>query len=525
VASGVPAAGGPPPGKPAEKPKPLIGVRKELEEMQEKGSVYLFFRELLRGTPGWMVSAVVHALLLIILLMITIAPPPQEVFQSITSFLENENKEEEEITEISTELAVDDINVAEMTEEVVESEQIVDSPVVENFDELEAAPVQVELSVGLETAPANVLMNSVGTVSGKNPLGGRGKEGRAAMVAQGGGSEASEQAVALGLKWLAMHQNLDGSWTFNHGLAPQHIGPVNHPGKEPSYTGGTAMALLPFLGAGQTHKDGEYKDVVYKGLAYLTRAMKLDPNKGGNLMGNGGTMYSHGLAAIVLCEAYALTQDRSLMVPAQQSLNFIIYAQDKTGGGWRYAPGQPGDTSVVGWQLMALKSGHLAYLQVPPQTVAGAINFLNQVQLEDGSYYGYLTPGKGSATTAVGLLCRMYMGWKKDEPAMERGVEFMGKLGPSKNNIYFNYYATQVMHHYGGEAWTKWNGVMRDQLVNSQVKAGDARAEKGSWTPTLGGHIIDAGGRLYETSMCIMTLEVYYRYLPLYKEQPVNGDF
>jgi len=510
---------------PADKPKP-VGVREELEELQEKGSFYLFFREILRGTPGWMVSAVVHAILIVILLMITIAPPADEVFQSITSFMDNDSEKEEEITEINDELTVEDLQVSEVTEQVVETNAMEESPVVENFDELEAAPIAVELSpVGLDHAPKSDLMSAIGSVKGTDPLGGRGKAGRAVMVAQGGGTESSELAVGMGLKWLAAHQNADGGWSFNHGLSPTHVGPVNNPGKVASLTGATAMALLPFLGAGQTHKDGEYKDVVYKGLAFMTRAMKLDPNKGGNLMGEGGSLYTHGLASIVMCEAYALTQDRSLMVPAQQSLNFIIYAQDKTGGGWRYSPGQPGDTSVVGWQLMALKSGHLAYLQVPPQTVAGAINFLNQVQADDGAFYGYTAPGKGSATTAVGLLSRMYLGWKKDEPALERGVEYMAKLGPSKNNMYFNYYATQVMHHYGGEVWTKWNNVMRDQLVNSQVKAGDFRADKGSWSPTAGGHAGDAGGRLYETSMSVMTLEVYYRYLPLYKEQPVQNDF
>ena len=106
-------------------------------------------------------------------------------------------------------------------------------------------------------------------------------------------------------------------------------------------------------------------------------------------------MYCHGLAAITLCEAYALTQDKALAGPAQQSINWIVYAQDKTGGGWRYSPGQPGDTSAVGWQIMALKSGHLAYLDVPAKTIAGAINFLNLVQSNSGANYGYTGPGAG----------------------------------------------------------------------------------------------------------------------------------
>ncbi len=230
-----------------------------------------------------------------------------------------------------------------------------------------------------------------------------------------------------------------------------------------------------------------------------------------------------GLAAITLCEAYALTQDKALAGPAQQSINFIVYAQDKTGGGWRYSPGQPGDTSAVGWQIMALKSGHLAYLDVPPKTIAGAINFLNLAQSNSGANYGYTGPGAGPATTAVGLLCRMYLGWKQDNPALQAGVQFLSKAGPSKNNMYFNYYATQVIHHWGGDTWKKWNEVMREQLVSTQVQNGTYTAEKGSWW-TPGQSHGEPGGRLYETSMSTMTLEVYYRHMPLYRQNAAQGD-
>jgi hypothetical protein len=114
------------------------------------------------------------------------------------------------------------------------------------------------------------------------------------------------------------------------------------------------------------------------------------------------------------------------------------------GGGWRYSPRQAGDTSVVGWQLMALKSGHMAYLIVPKETIQGSIKFLDSVQAESGAKYGYTGPGGGNATTAVGLLCRMYLGWKMDHPAIRAGRSAR-RDGAIKGNMYFNYYATQVM--------------------------------------------------------------------------------
>jgi len=248
----------------------------------------------------------------------------------------------------------------------------------------------------------------------------------------------------------------------------------------------------------------------------------------GDLAQPGGSMYSHGLAAITLCEAYAMTHDRKLMGPAQLSLNHIMYAQDPVGGGWRYVPRQPGDTSVVGWQLMALKSGHMAYLAVDPKTIQGAIRFLDSAQADGGAKYGYTGPGQGSATTAVGLLCRMYLGWKRDNAALKRGVEDLAKAGPSKGNMYYNYYATQVLRQYcgdpgteGHELWDKWNTNMRDWLTGSQDKTGH---QKGSWV-MRGDHGSDRGGRLYCTSMATMILEVYYRHMPIYGKQAATEDF
>jgi len=240
----------------------------------------------------------------------------------------------------------------------------------------------------------------------------------------------------------------------------------------------------------------------------------------GDLTDKGGRMYSHGLASITLCEAYAMTNDHGLMQPAQLSLNYIVYAQDPVGGGWRYAPRQAGDTSVVGWQLMALKSGHMAYLRVPPATIRGATKFLNFVQDNSGASYGYTVPGKGQATTAVGLLCRMYLGWDHEEPALQRGVATLARMGPS-NNMYYNYYASQVMRHYGGEQWDAWNVQMRDRLVKTQEKKGHAT---GSWFLSKSGHA-DRGGRLYCTSMAAMILEVYYRHMPIYGTQAAEEDF
>jgi hypothetical protein len=515
---------------PAQAKPQAAAAAEEPAEDGTRRSGFLVFNAM----PSAMVSGVVHFFVVIILAFLTIAPPTARTVMQIVTPPEEQMEEVEEFQEEKIEINVDETQVSDERSNVVAQ---VMQDIVEPTDtpsvamDVDAAPIAVELSeFGEETAPKNDLLASVGAYSGSG-VSGRGAAMRGQMVAAVGGNEASEAAVARALEWFAAHQNQDGSWNFDHRTGPCQ-GRCGDPGRlSDCKTGATAMALLPFLGAGQTHKEGKYKANVNAGLYFLTSQMKVQNRNGmqaGDLAQGGGSMYSHGLAAIVLTEAYAMTQDRGLMGPAQLSINHIVYAQDPVGGGWRYQPRTPGDTSVVGWQLMALKSGHMAYLQVPPGTIIGATKFLDSVSAESGAKYGYTGPGGGQATTAVGLLCRMYLGWKKDHPGIERGVEFLSNIGPSKGNMYYNYYATQVMRHYGGDPgaegndkWDKWNKEMRDWLVASQDLNGH---QKGSWH-MKGDHGSESGGRIYCTSMATMILEVYYRHMPIYGKQAAEDEF
>jgi hypothetical protein len=231
--------------------------------------------------------------------------------------------------------------------------------------------------------------------------------------------------------------------------------------------------------------------------------------------GNAG-MYAHGQATIVLCEAFLMTGDEELRRPAQRAVDFIVNAQHAAGG-WRYSPGQPGDTSVLGWQWMALQSARAANLTVPDETLELAANFLDSVGHQGGSLYSYLQGHPPThVMTAEALLCRIYQGWKLDTPELMRGVEYLttNHLPRERDpNIYYWYYATQTMHHVGGDDWDTWNAHMREILVDLQERRGHAA---GSWSPR--GDHASAGGRIYMTALAVCSLEVYYRHLPLFRQ-------
>jgi hypothetical protein len=337
---------------------------------------------------------------------------------------------------------------------------------------------------------------------------GRGGATKRLALKEGGGNEATERAVARGLAWLAKKQLANGSWKFDG------------TGKDSEVIAATGMCVLPFLAAGQTHKGGKYREVVDKGIRFLLANQQKD----GNFRG-APTMYGHAIAAMALCECYGMTEDKGLLqYPCQRAINYVVKAQ-ASDGSWGYRAGNPGDTSIVGWQLQALKSAEMCPgLTIDKNSVVKARKFLDAVGKGSSQYksqYGYKEPDTARPTlTSVGLLCRYYHdGWDRLNPGMAEGVNHLLKVWPASDaarfDMYYYYYATQVVHFYEGDEWHKtWNPAMRDILVKKQV-AGEG-PNGGSWDADRGS-IGTNCGRLGTTALAVLTLEVYYRHLPLTK--------
>jgi len=360
-------------------------------------------------------------------------------------------------------------------------------------------------------------------------FGGRSGATREQLVRSGGGNTQTEAAVAAGLKWLSLHQGSDGRWSLEG--FPKH-GKCNCTNSSPTANdaAGTAFGLLPFLGAGETHKgtgkNRGYAKNVERGLRFLITQQ----NREGAFSTD---MYAQGIATITICEAYGLTADPQLKLPAQRALDYVARAQNARGG-WDYGAGGPTpDTSIGAWQIMGIKSGQMGGLSVPKKTITDATRWLDEWAGDQyGSIYGYRqargrNPDEGGASpqtmVAAGLLCRQYLGWGPRALGLQKGAEWLTRpenmpVEPNRSHMYYWYYATQVLHHLGGPRWDKWNRAMRDRLLKMQDKGQDAKHphQRGSWDPRPDWWCAP-GGRIMMTSMCLLTLEVYYRHLPLYR--------
>src|SRR5262249_26776177 len=193
--------------------------------------------------------------------------------------------------------------------------------------------------------------------------------------------------------------------------------------------------------------------------------------------------------------------------PAQAAVNCIVQAQHEQGG-WRYTPKQPGDTSVTGWQLQALWTAKHAGLEAPERTFKLAVQPLGSCC---GAGVGGAAGGPRSAPSreAVGRLCRQRLeSWGPQNPRLLKGAEnWITKNPPGTvKNLYYEYYATQVMQGVGGEAWKKWQAQMRDELLRRQDQGTQRKELGGSWSPVGDPHA-GAGGRLMITSLALLILE------------------
>jgi hypothetical protein len=341
-----------------------------------------------------------------------------------------------------------------------------------------------------------------------------------------GGSRETEEAVEAALVWLAGNQSPDGRWDVSHlqGGMERHVGGRDRQaaGAEAD-SGVSGLALLAFLGAGHTHAtENQHQKTVQAGLDYLLRIQAPDGNLGGKAV-HYAFMYCHGMATLALGEAYAMTHDARLAQPLRRAVDYTLAAQHPTNGGWRYRPGDLGDTSQLGWQLMALRSAEHAGIPIPARTRRGMQRYLQSVS---AGHYGGLAsyrPGERiSATmTAEALVCRQFLGMAQDHrTSSEAGNYLLQELpGHGQQNLYYWYYGTLGMYQVQGEFWRRWNDALRRALLATQRTTG---SPAGSWDPTgtWGGY----GGRAYSTAMGALCLEVYYRYLPMYEQLPPVAD-
>lgn len=319
-----------------------------------------------------------------------------------------------------------------------------------------------------------------------------------------GAGAVTEPAVLRALRWLKQEQRPDGSW----GSPPVAM---------------TGFALLCYLAHNEVPGEGEFGDTVRKAIQYLLSQQRAD----GRFPGN----YDIPIATYALCEAYGMTQVPVVKEAAEKALDVIIRSQHASGG-WDYncGPGERDDTSYMGWCAQALKAGHMAGLPNPglqDALVRATRGFKKNAHPAGG--FGYTGPGQGGLT-AVGTLGMQLLGAAR-EAECRRGIVWLEQVTFNWGDpwgarpVYYWYYTTQAKFHEGGKAWEQWNRSFALQLAGRQTVLTGARAggfDVGYWDAPS--ETEKSLGLVYNTCLCTLMLEVYYRYLPTYQEKAITAE-
>ncbi len=343
----------------------------------------------------------------------------------------------------------------------------------------------------------------------QNDFGQRAGDAKRLALISTGGDDSTEAAVEAALQFLAADQKPDGSWdplTSGAGRETQTLGTDRGGAGKRATNGITGLALLSILGAGNTHRDGAYANNVHRGLSYLIRSQQPD----GSLAGPATIYeanYCHGMAALAMCEAAAITGDEFAIRSAAAAVQYTMSSQHPTTGGWRYTNGDRGDLSQLGWQAMVLDGGRRASIPVTSQSLTGASNFLRSVRSGHNGGLASYRPGEAPTRTmtAEALATRLLLGEKIPQAEIAEAELYLLRQPPGigKDNYYGWYYTSLALHQLQDDSWQRWNAAMKTRLVARQMP-------NGSW-PTddeWGGY----GGRVYTTAMAALCLEVYYRH-------------
>ena len=510
------------------------------EQEQSASPFNLFMQQQLKGLPWWLISIVAHTIIFCLSMLMVLDHPQQQVITEAEVGIEQELKEE-----VKPEPPKQDVQQQD-NKNINPEEPEVKDPVVKEAkvsDHVETANQDEHM-----TAKGNMDAHTDSPLMGKFDksdigIGGRAGStfgdrfgGKENLVKDRGGSKKTENSVMAGLLWLKRHQSEDGKWSCGGftslcGRDTDHSGNCDGPGHSAYDVGVTGLALLCFLGAGNSTSVGEFQEQVKSGIQYL-KSMQNDNGCIGSQSGH--LMYNHAIATLAMAEAYALSNYNPLLKsPTEKAVAFLLEAQNPYLG-WRYTPKcGDNDTSVTGWCVMALKSAKLAGIEIPESSLAGAKAFIDTVTDPSYGRAGYTKKGEivqppgfayTESLTAVAMTARVFIGTERNDPNLTRGGKLLldclpavGQNAKGENSLdyYYWYYGTLAMFQLGDSDlpyWTKWNESMKETLINSQERTG---CKAGSWPAT--DRWSSAGGRIYATALNVLSLEIYYRYDKVFK--------
>lgn len=320
-------------------------------------------------------------------------------------------------------------------------------------------------------------------------------------------------SIALALDWLARHQAPDGSWSSRRFSDVCRLNRCRGEGKTEHSLGVTSLALLAFLGDGQTHRSGMHKESVRRSLQYL---MGVQIASGSfQSRETKGRPFDNTLAALALCEAYGMTGGRVFKRPAQSAVDFVCRVEIPALSGSEGFPSGPRDATLTAWIAGLLRSAKMCELAVDEAAVRQTVRWADQLTdsqtgraFASGAKDQVASRVVATTTSAWVRLCAK--GRARETPALVAPLQSLESNWPrwgvrgGEVDLSYWYFGSHVLVNFQKSDSRGWRRALYDAVLPTQHR-NPQRDEFGSWDPV--GARSSELGRVYATALTCLSLE------------------
>jgi hypothetical protein len=328
-------------------------------------------------------------------------------------------------------------------------------------------------------------------------------------------------AVDRALKWLADRANQDGSF-----------------GPPKARIAVTSVAALSFMASGSTADRGPYQREVHRAIKYLIDHVSRNPRHRGYIYlaeDRDSRMHGHGYATLALAEALGTygggnPEKFAALKRAVEAAIRLIERTQSDAGGWYYHPENDGnhEGSITVCMLQALRAARNAGIAVKKRVIDKAIRYIEKSAerrsgVLTGAFQYSLVDSQTSFALTAAAVSTLHMCGQYDTALVRLGLAHMEReldqhLIQGQFYYYGLLYASQAYFQAGGRHWQKHFPRIRDSVLKNRIQEDEEEPRNvGAFDIHLPSEEREYGV-VYATAMATLTLQIPYRFLPIFQK-------
>jgi len=303
----------------------------------------------------------------------------------------------------------------------------------------------------------------------------------------------SPPAIVDALDWLARHQGDDGYWHAGAFDAKCQGAKCDGFGDGTGDVGVTALAVLAFLGNGETHAAGPHRATVKNAAKFLRDVQDVDGFIGPKI--GAAARLGHAYASLATAELYGMTGSKTFKPVALAGARCTASLQAASGG-WKLADADAEcDVELTAVCVLALRAAKMAEIDVDAAAFDRAVKWLDSVtDAKTGAVRataGRRAPAvSDDARVAAAAMARTFARFDADALAKDAVLAKQRAILAARSpawpedgkgaDVVAWSFASLALFQQGGDEWKRW-WTQLDKAVVARRRTDKARCDRGSW--------------------------------------------